>query len=77
MNNSGNHRQLQPYAAYARGASLQARNFDALSICNANIPNSSLLIPNFLDVARRVPTVVVGGQCVKSWWQFAVEADTL
>ena len=82
INNSGNHRQLQPYAADARGASLrtgniETRNFNALSFCDANIPNSSLLIPNFLDMARRVPTAVVGGQCVKSWGQFAVDTDTL
>ena len=30
---------------------------------HAFIPNSSLLIPNFLDVERRVPTVGIGGQC--------------
>ena len=52
INNSGNHRQLQPYAADARGASLrtgniETRNFNALSFCDANIPNSSLLIPTF------------------------------
>ena len=49
----------------------------AIFFCDASIPNSSPLIPNFQDVAHRVPTVAVGGQCVKIWWQFVVDADTL
>jgi hypothetical protein len=45
---------------------------------NNNVKHYPLqLVKVSLDVARRVPTVAVGGQCVKFWWQFAVEADTL